>query len=105
MFAISEAVGGENGDFLSKYQTMLEEQLEVEKAKLRLQLEEEHSEKLRSLESSWRATLEENEQLVANSTLTQQDATGIIDELNESNLCTFFDIHNIRNKNKSKNVT
>merc|ERR1712013_329427 len=71
-----EAVGGENGDFLSKYQTMLEEQLEIEKANLRLQLEEEHSEKLRSLESSWRATLEENEQLVANSTLTQQDATG-----------------------------
>merc|ERR1712013_177029 len=34
-----EAVGGE-GDLLSKYQTMLEEQLEVEKAKLRLQLEE-----------------------------------------------------------------
>merc|ERR1712013_750652 len=74
-----EAVGGE-GDLLSKYQTMLEEQLEVEKAKLRLQLEEEHSEKLKSLESSWRATLEENEQLVANSTPGESKWKSLLEE-------------------------
>jgi len=96
-------------DKQGQYQTVLAEQLEKEKSSLRLQMEEEQSKKLLTLETSWKTLLEERDnklqetQATLEATLREKEALcSKMDEAEKSWKVTITEMEETAQKEKEE---